>query len=243
MIINFLDKVISITLLIAVSPILIPVLVLVWLQDWKSPFYIGQRVAQHGRGTFGMRKVRSMVANADKSGLASTSSNDNRITPVGHFVRRAKIDELGQLINVLRGEMSLVGPRPQVAHDVALYTDVEKKLLRVRPGITDLASITFSDEGDILAPFEDADLAYNQRIRPWKSRLALIWVEHHSIPLYFRCLYLTFLAVVDKSRARRGVVSVLNKFDVDPELVRVAQRDGPLEPAPPPGTTEIFQGR
>lgn len=238
-----LDKLLALMILVFTSPILIPVLFLVWLQDRKNPMYIGQRVAQHGRGTFGMYKVRSMITNADKSGLASTSSQDLRITPIGSFVRRAKIDELGQLINVLRGDMSFVGPRPQVEHDVALYTDTEQRLLTVRPGITDLASITFSDEGDILAQYDDADLAYNQRIRPWKSRLALVWVDNRSVSLYFKCLYLTFLAVVKKTSARSGVVSTLERLKVDKELVHIARRDTSLEPKAPPGTTEIFQGR
>lgn len=238
-----LDKLLAFSVLLFASPILLPVLFLIWLQDRKNPLYVGQRVNLHGTGTFGMFKVRSMVVNADKSGLASTSSQDLRITPIGRFVRRAKIDELGQLINVLRGDMSLVGPRPQVQHDADLYTEAEQKLLTVKPGITDLASITFSDEGDILAPYKDADLAYNQRIRPWKSRLALVWINHRSVRLYFRCLYLTFLAVVRKSKARAGVVVTLQRLKVDNELIEIARRDKPLEPSAPPGSTEIFQGR
>lgn len=243
MIITIFDKLISLIVLLLASPVLVPVLFLVWLQDRHNPFYVGQRVAKGGGSTFGMYKVRSMIVAADTTGLASTSSNDNRITKVGHFVRRFKIDELGQLINVLRGDMSLVGPRPQVQHDVDLYTDVESKLLSVRPGITDLASITFSDEGDILAEFDDADLAYNQRIRPWKSRLALVWVNNNSIWLYFRCLKLTFLAVVKKSLARSGVVKTLKDLGATKELIRVARRDSELEPTAPPGSSEIFQGR
>jgi len=228
------DKIFALSVLIVASPVLVPVLFLVWMQDRKNPFYVGQRVAQDGADTFGMIKVRSMVAYADQSGLASTSSQDNRITPVGRFVRRAKIGELGQLFNVLRGEMSLVGPRPQVSHDVKLYTEAETRLLSVRPGITDLASITFSDEGD---------LAYNQRIRPWKSRLALVWVDNQSVWLYTRCLYLTFLAVVYKRGARSGVVHTLQTLNADSELIRIARRDTPLEPSAPPGSSEIFQGR
>ena len=243
MFIYMLDKVISVAVLIIASPILVPVLFLVWLQDGHAPFYIGPRVVRGGDGTFGMYKVRSMVVNADKSGLASTSNSDKRITRLGHFVRRFKIDELGQLINVLRGDMSLVGPRPQVQQDVDLYTEAELDLLTVRPGITDLASITFSDEGDILATFDDADLAYNQRIRPWKSRLALIWVEQRSIGLYFQILYLTFLAVVNKPAARTGVVALLSKLGVDQEIVKVARRETPLEPHAPLGSDTVFGGR
>lgn len=237
------DKTLAILILVLVSPILLPVLFLVWAQDRHSPFYIGQRVAEGGQGTFGMIKVRSMVANADKSGLASTSSSDNRITGIGHFVRKTKLDEMGQLINVLRGEMSFVGPRPQVQHDVDLYTDAERKLISVRPGITDLASITFSDEGDILEAYDDADLAYNQRIRPWKSRLGLIWVERQDLDLYFRCIWLTIQAVINKPKARTGVVRYLTSINADKSLIEVAARTSSLEPAVPPGSTQIFQGR
>jgi len=102
-------------------------------------------------GTFKIIKFRSMKINSDKSGVNSTSGNDNRITPIGIFVRKFKIDELSQFFNVLKGDMSVVGPRPQVKTDASLYTQVENKMLSVRPGITDLASIVFADEGDILA--------------------------------------------------------------------------------------------
>jgi lipopolysaccharide/colanic/teichoic acid biosynthesis glycosyltransferase len=107
-----------------------------------------------------------MVVNADKIGGISTAATDRRITPVGRLVRAYKLDELVQLWNVLKGDMSLVGPRPQVQTDAALYTQAEKRMLTVRPGITDPASIVFSDEGDILKDSADPDLLYNQIIRP-----------------------------------------------------------------------------
>ena len=172
-----LDFIVSLFGLFIASPILIPVMILVWMQDYKSPFYIAPRVGKDGN-EFNMIKLRSMIINTDKSGADSTSSNDVRITPIGHFIRRYKLDELTQLWNVLIGNMSLVGPRPNVKNETDLYTKVEKNLLLVRPGMTDFSSIVFSDEGEILEDKEDPDLAYNQLIRPWKSRLGIIYIEN-----------------------------------------------------------------
>ena len=124
-----------------------------------------------------MVKIRSMIINADKTGVDSTSSDDMRITSVGKVIRKLKLDELSQLWNVLIGDMSLVGPRPNVKSETDLYTKIEKNLLNVKPGITDFSSIVFSDEGDILSGSDDPDLLYNQLIRPWKSRLSLFYIE------------------------------------------------------------------
>jgi lipopolysaccharide/colanic/teichoic acid biosynthesis glycosyltransferase len=145
--------------LILSSPILLPVIFLIWIQDWNSPFYIAPRVGK-GEKPFKMLKLRSMIMNADKTGVDSTSSNDKRITGVGKFIRKYKLDELSQLWNVLIGDMSLVGPRPNVKRETDLYTIEEKKLLIVRPGITDFSSIVFSDEGEILKDQIDPDIAY-----------------------------------------------------------------------------------
>ena len=120
---------------------------------------------------FSIIKLRSMIVNADKNKVDSTAEDDVRITWVGHFVRKFKIDELTQLINVLFGNMSLVGPRPNVKAETDIYTPIEKKLLSFKPGIADFSSIVFSDEGKILKNSIDPDLEYNQLIRPGKSRL------------------------------------------------------------------------
>ena len=182
---RLLDIVVSAGALIVLSPLLLVVATAVWLQDFHSPFYIAPRVAR-GNGTFRMVKFRSMTVGADRTGVDSTSASDSRITAVGRTIRAYKLDELVQLWNVLKGDMSLVGPRPQVRRDADLYTDVERGLLTARPGITDLASIVFSDEGDILKDEADPDLAYNQLIRPWKSRLGLLYVNHQSVRLDLR---------------------------------------------------------
>ena len=139
--------------------------------------------------------------------------------------------------------MSLVGPRPQVRRDVDLYTEAEMGLLAVRPGITDLASIVFADEGDILEEHRDPDLAYNQLIRPWKSRLALLTVKHASLSLDFQILVLTAVAIFSRDRALAGVQRILRDLNVDEEIRTVALRDNSLEPSVPPGASTIVQSR
>ena len=236
------DLVLSIFGLFVISPVILPVMLLVWLQDYKSPFYVAPRVGRNEQ-EFNMVKLRSMVANADKSGVDSTGLNDSRITPIGQFIRRYKLDELTQLWNVMKGDMSLVGPRPNVPRETALYTNEENKLLSVRPGITDFASIVFSDEGEILQDEEDPDLAYNQLIRPWKSRLGLIYIEHGSFWIDIQIIFFTVIAVFSKKFSLNWVGKQLRKLSVDEKVVRVSRRDTDLEPFPPPGSAEIVTAR
>src|SRR5690606_23070992 len=162
---RLLDIVLSLTALVVLSPLLVVVALLIYAHDGHSPFFRARRVGRGGR-PFIMLKFRSMVVGADRTGVTSTAANDSRITPIGHFVRRYKLDELTQLYNVLTGDMSLVGPRPNVETAVALYTDEERRLLEVRPGVTDLASIVFADEGEILRGRPDPDEEYDRRVRP-----------------------------------------------------------------------------
>jgi lipopolysaccharide/colanic/teichoic acid biosynthesis glycosyltransferase len=224
--------------LLLFSPLLLAVMFAIWLQDRRSPFYIAPRAARRG-GTFRMVKFRSMVVNADKIGGSSTAATDPRITPVGRFVRAYKLDELIQLWNVLNGDMSLVGPRPQVLTDASLYTDTEKRMLTVRPGITDPASIVFSDEGDILKGCADPDILYNQIIRPWKSRLALLYIDKRNFLIDVRLVLLTAVAIFSRRRALKGVRHLLERWGADPLLLRMARREEPLLPYPPPGAIEI----
>ncbi|MCB1647487.1 MAG: sugar transferase [Pseudomonadales bacterium] len=236
------DIFVSLFGLLAASPILLPVMFLVWRQDGHSPFYIAPRVGRDEE-LFNMVKLRSMVINADKSGVDSTSANDNRITPVGQFIRSYKLDELTQLWNVLKGEMSLVGPRPNVKRETDLYTLEEKKLLSVKPGITDYSSIVFSDEGEILADREDPDLSYNQLIRPYKSRLSLAYIEHQSFLLDIHLIWLTVVAILDKQKALNALNRILISRNVDPDVIRVAKREDDLVPTPPPGAVNVVQNR
>ena len=176
-----------------------------------------------------------VLINADKLGASSTSNADRRITPVGHFIRRFKIDELTQLWNVLIGDMSLVGPRPQVQSGVDLYTAKERELLLVKPGITDFASVVFSDEGTILSTSVDPDADYDRLIRPWKSRLGLVYIASRSLWLDIQLVVLTVVAIFSRAHALEGVAALLTRLNVDRDLVEVARRRDVLRPANPPG--------
>jgi lipopolysaccharide/colanic/teichoic acid biosynthesis glycosyltransferase len=228
--------------LVLASPVLLPVMFLVWRQDRHSPFYVAPRVGLNDQ-PFKMIKLRSMVINADKSGVDSTSANDNRITAVGQFIRRYKLDELTQLWNVLKGDMSLVGPRPNVKRETDLYTPVERKLLDVRPGITDISSIVFSDEADILKGQPDPDIAYNQLIRPGKSMLGLLYIENQSLWLDIRLCFLTVVAILSREKALAGVQKILISINAPNDMLQLAQRKQPLMPLPPPGGERIVTSR
>jgi len=236
------DIVTALVGLLISSVIVVPTAVAVWLQDFHSPFYLGPRVARGG-GTFKMVKLRSMMVRADKTGVDSTGANDPRITRVGRFIRSYKLDELTQLWNVLWGEMSLVGPRPQVKRDADLYTPEERRLLTVRPGITDFSSIVFADEGEILKNEPDPDLAYNQLIRPWKSRLGLFYIDNRNFWLDLNLLVTTVVAVISRDTALRRVSSLLGRLGAPPGLVQVALRKQRLVPQPPPGSDQILMSR
>lgn len=224
------------------SPVLWVFMGLIWLQDRSFPFYISERVGQKGR-PFRMVKLRSMIVGADRTGVDSTASEDNRITWVGRLIRKYKLDELSQLWNVLRGDMSLVGPRPNVAREVALYTEAERRLLDVKPGITDFSSIVFSDEGEVLAGSDDPDLRYHQIIRPWKSWLGLFYLKKRTFFVDLNIIWLTAIAIVSRPRALKGLQPVLNLLGADPQLLRVAMRQDPLLPYPPPGSDQIVTTR
>ena len=224
------------------SPILLPAMFLIWKEDKKSPFYVRPRLGKNGK-SFKMIKLRSMEVDADKSGVVSSSENDTRITPIGQKIRKYKLDELIQLWNVLIGDMSLVGPRPNVKDETDLYTNVEKELFSVRPGITDFSSIVFSDEGDILKGKDNPDLVYNQLIRPWKSRLGLIYIKNQSFLLDIKMIIYTLVAIFSKQRALNWVVSQLKLMNADSNVVNISKREEELYPFPPPGTDKVVTKR
>lgn len=238
MIKRIIDIIFSLSGLLFFSPILIPFLISVWRYDEKSPLYISPRIGKNFE-IFNLIKIRTMTVDADKKGISSTSDNDTRIIPIGQKIRKYKIDELTQLFNVLIGNMSLVGPRPNVKSEVDLYTETEKNLLSVKPGITDFSSIVFSDEGKILENKENPDLSYNQLIRPWKSRLGLIYIKNQSILLDLELMIFTLFALISKPIALKWVVKKLEKFNVDQKIIDVAKRDKDLSPFPPPGSDKI----
>ena len=228
------DILVSGSLLFLLSPVLFVITLLVWSYDFRSPFYVSDRVGKGG-GNFRMIKFRSMTVGADRTGVTSTAGNDPRITPIGHLVRRFKLDELIQLYNVLVGDMSLVGPRPNVPSGVAVYTEEEKALLTVKPGMTDFASIVFSDEGEILRGQADPDTVYDCLIRPWKSRLGLFYIGHRTFGLDMTLVFLTAASLFSRRYALDRVAEVLSALGAPEELVQASRRAVPLEPTAAPG--------
>jgi lipopolysaccharide/colanic/teichoic acid biosynthesis glycosyltransferase len=180
--------------LVLLSPLLLWVAWRIRREDGGPVFYRGERVGRHGEA-FRIFKFRTMVVNADKIGGTSTGADDPRITQIGKELRRYKLDELPQLINVIKGDMSLVGPRPQVPWAVKLYTPEQQRVLSVRPGITDFASIIFKNEGEILKGSPDPDTEYLARIHPEKMRLAADYVDHQSFILDLKIILKTLAAI------------------------------------------------
>jgi lipopolysaccharide/colanic/teichoic acid biosynthesis glycosyltransferase len=189
-----LDFAVALLGLVLLSPLLLAIAIWVKLSSPGPVFYAGARVGRRGV-IFRMLKFRTMIVNADKLGASSTSADDARMTAAGRFLRRFKLDELPQLINVLRGDMSLVGPRPQVEWAVKLYTPEEQGLLSVRPGITDFASLEFRNEGEILKGSKDPDRDYLEKIAPYKIRLGLYYVRHYSFIIDAKIVAATLLAI------------------------------------------------
>ena len=217
------DKFISIVVLIIFSPIIFICLILVFLKDFSNPIYISTRVGKNFQN-FNLLKIRSMINSADKTGVTSTSANDKRITTVGKFIRKFKIDEILQLINVIKGDMSLVGPRPQIRSEVKLYSDYEKNLLLIKPGITDFSSIIFSDEGEILKNSLDPNNDYNLLIRPWKSKLGVFYVYNSDNHIDLQLMMLTIFSIFNRENALKKVSKLLKKLKADESLVKIAER-------------------
>jgi lipopolysaccharide/colanic/teichoic acid biosynthesis glycosyltransferase len=188
------DLVGALLLLTVTGPIIALAALAIRLSERGPVIYRAVRVGRDGF-PFVMLKFRTMIVDAENHGGPSTPADDPRVTGVGRFLRHWKIDELPQLVNVLRGDMSLVGPRPQVASDVARYGIEERRLLTVRPGITDWASLRFRNEAELLAGHADPDEAYDLLIRNEKIRLGLAYVDDGTLRHYFRILWATLRAM------------------------------------------------
>lgn len=166
--------------LLVLSPVLLVVAVVIKLTDRGPVFYRQQRVGQQGR-LFWIWKFRSMRTGADKEGPCVTQQGDARITPIGRWLRQWKLDELPQLWNVLRGDMSLVGPRPEVLKYVEHYTPAQRVILELKPGITDLATLEYIDEESVLGGVVDLDAFYIREVMPRKIELNLIHARRANL--------------------------------------------------------------
>lgn len=181
--------------LVVFSPVILTIAIIIKATSSGPVFYRGERTGLHGK-PFRIFKFRSMVVDAEKTGVLSTTKEDARVTPIGRFVRKTKLDEIPQLINVFIGDMSLVGPRPEVKKFTDMYTEDEKVLLSIRPGITDYASIWNSDEATLLAGSADPDKDYLEKIRPEKIRLQLKYFKEQSLITDMKILFLTVKKLV-----------------------------------------------
>lgn len=189
------DIVLSACALAILWPLLLLIALAIWIDDPGPVFYRQVRVGRNGK-TFRIFKFRSMVMDADKKGLAITVGRDSRITRVGAVLRKTKLDELAQLLNVLFGQMSFVGPRPEVPKYVELYTPYQRQVLLVRPGITDYASIAYRNENDLLAGASDPETMYIEQIMPDKIELNMKYLREISPLADIRLILKTIVAVI-----------------------------------------------
>ena len=189
------DIVLSACALAVLWPLLLLIALAIWIDDPGPVFYRQVRVGRNGK-TFRIFKFRSMVMDADKKGLAITVGRDSRITRVGAVLRKTKLDELTQLLNVFLGQMSFVGPRPEVPKYVELYTPYQRQVLLVRPGITDYASIAYRNENDLLAGAPNPEAMYIEQIMPDKIELNMKYLREISPLADIRLILKTIVAVI-----------------------------------------------
>lgn len=193
--IRIFDIVFSFVGIIICFPLFIIIYLLIVIESKGGGFYMQKRVGRNNID-FSLYKFRSMRVGSDKKGLITIGGRDPRMTRVGYFIRRFKLDELPQLMNVFVGDMSFVGPRPEVRKYVEMYNEAQRQVLSVRPGITDYASIEYVDENETLGSATDPEKVYIEEIMPHKIRLNMKFIEHKSIKEYFHIIFLTFWHIV-----------------------------------------------
>lgn len=185
--------------MILLFPLFLVIAVAITLDSKGGVFFRGPRIGQYGK-EFRIFKFRSMIPDCEGKGAWNVGERDARITRTGHFLRKSKLDELPQLINVLKGEMSLVGPRPELRYYTDMYTNEEKAILDIKPGITDWASLVNFEQFQVFTASSDPDAAYLENIRPLKLKLQLYYRYHHSFLGDLRCILWTVYKVVTRSR-------------------------------------------
>jgi len=207
--IRLFDILFSILGIIILLPVLIIIYILIIAESKGGGFYIQKRVGKDGID-FNLLKFRSMHVGSDRQGLITVRAIDARMTRMGVFIRRFKLDELPQLFNVLIGDMSLVGPRPELRAFVALYNSEQLEVLSVRPGITDYASIEYVDENSILGSAIDPAKVYVEQIMPDKIRLNMRYIQNQNVKEYFHIIFVTIWHIVKKNKLTKETIKSEN---------------------------------
>jgi len=195
--IRFFDILFSVIGLIFLIPFFLIIFLVIAIDSRGGVFFCQTRVGKNGK-EFRLVKFRTMTAGADKQGGLTVGARDSRVTGVGYYLRKFKFDELPQLINVLTGDMSLVGPRPEIRRYVDRYTPEQRIVLTVKPGITDYASIEFMDENELLGRSTDPEKSYIEEVMPAKIQYNLRYIKNQNLQEYFRILALTFKGLFKK---------------------------------------------
>ncbi|MCC6837830.1 MAG: sugar transferase [Bacteroidia bacterium] len=189
------DIFLSLIGLILLLPVFLLIAIIIVADSRGGVFYRQVRVGKDAKD-FRLFKFRSMRTDADKKGLLTVGGKDSRITRVGYYIRKYKVDELPQLINVLIGDMSLVGPRPEVRRYTDLYNSEQQKVLSVKPGITDYASIEYSDENELLGKASDPEKVYIEEIMPTKLKLNLKYIAEQGVITDLKIIWMTFVKIL-----------------------------------------------
>lgn len=208
---RFFDVTFSLIGLIIISPIFLIISFLIILDSKGGVFFRGVRVGQYGK-TFRIFKFRSMKPNCEGKGKWNVGDNDNRLTKIGRFLRKSKLDELPQLLNVIKGDMSLVGPRPELQVYVNMYTEIEKPILDIKPGITDWASMVNYEQYKGFTDAKDPDLYYLKEIRPLKIKLQLYYRYNNNFLSDIYCILFTIYKIIFISKKLpKNILKILNE--------------------------------
>lgn len=195
------DLVVSFTAIVLLLPIFLIISILIVTTSRGGAFYLQTRVGRNGKH-FRIIKFRTMYKDSDRKGLLTVGKRDPRVTPVGYFLRKTKLDELPQLFNILLGQMSFVGPRPEVPKYVEMYTEEQKKVLSVRPGLTDYASLAYINENEILSRAENPEDFYIQVVMPAKLELNLRYINEQSLLTDLKIIFKTIMRIFSNGSGR-----------------------------------------
>ena len=196
---RFLDVLLSVLVLIILSPLFIIIAIIIACESRGGVIYAQTRVGRYNKD-FKLLKFRTMYTGSDQKGLITVGEHDARITPFGYFLRKSKLDEFPQLLNIIKGDMSIVGPRPEVRHYVDMYTEEQLKVLSVRPGLTDFASLVYIDENKLLENQENPEEFYIKEMMPRKLELNLKYIEQQSVKTDAILIFKTLRAIVSGKR-------------------------------------------